>query len=199
MGVNFSKSSHIVFFAIILPALSWIITIIFFQLFPNWPNWMESPSPLFAYGLLYYLFDRCAWKLGIFRKVGVVWFPNLSGRWIGIQRSSFIKNGKNVKVNGVLEIRQSFSSVSINAYYSKSESLSVTASFSKLNGEVYLYYSFDNDPNTFKQGTMQKHRGTAKIKKLPKSDEIIGFYWNSIGNSGDMKYRFDQSKLLGRL
>ncbi len=199
MGVNFSKYSHLIFFVVVLPGLSWLISIGFFQLFPNWPNWMESPSPFFVYGVLYYLFDKYAWKLDIFRKVGIVWFPNLSGRWTGIQRSSFMKDGENVEVDGAIEVRQSFSSISINAYYSKSDSFSVTANFSKLNGEIYLYYSYDNDPNTLKQGTMQKHKGTAKIKKLPTTDEIVGFYWNSIGNSGDMKYRFDQPELLGRL
>ena len=161
---------------------------------------MESPSPLFVYGGFYFLFDNYLWKLGIFHNLGIVWYPNLEGRWAGTQLSSFKdKGGKNVQVKSVLEIRQTFSHISINAYYEKSDSFSVVGSFTKLNGEVYLYYSYDNDPNALKEGTMQMHKGTVKLKKLLKENKLKGFYWNSIGNTGDINLIYDQKNLLGRL
>ena len=199
MSIDFTKTSHIFFFGAIIPLSSWIISQWFFGIFQNWPIWLEGPSPLAVYGIIFFLFDKYGWKWKIFRDFGVVWFPNLSGRWTGKQISSYLKDDKGVEVKGSIEIRQTFSKISVNAYYEKSDSYSATANFSKLNGEVYLYYSYDNDPSTLKQGTMQRHKGTAKIKKLPKENAFKGFYWNSIGNSGDMEYLFDQTDLLGRL
>lgn len=199
MGINFSKSSHIIFFAGVLPAISWFFSVLFFNIFPNWPNWAEAPSPLLVYGIIYYIFDRYAWKAKVFNNVGITRFPDLSGRWVGKQISSYIEDGKNVELEGALEVRQTFSNISINAYYGKSDSISVVGSFSELNGEIYLFYTFDNDPNTLKQGTMQKHKGSVKIKKLPTEKKLKGFYWNSISNSGDMDYVFDSNELLGRL
>lgn len=72
------------------------------------------------------------------------------------------------------------------AYYKKSQSESVIANFKKLNGEVYLFFTYDNDPNTLKEGTMQSHKGTAKILYVPRGRTLRGFYFNSIGNNGDI-------------
>lgn len=198
MGVNFSQSSHLLFFGGIIPLVSWYSSYLFFNFLPDWPSWIEGPSPLLIYGTIYYTFDKYLWEFSIFRTLGIVWFPNLKGRWKGKQNSSYKEHGKNVKVEGFIEVKQSFSKVNIKVYYVKSESESVTVNFTQLNDEVYLFYTYDNDPSSLREGTMEKHKGTAKIKRLPKENKINGFYWNSIGNYGEMYYELKQKDLLGR-
>lgn len=198
MGVDFSKSSHLWFFGGVLPLTSWYISNQIFIFFPNWPNWLEGPSPLLIYGLLFFIFNKYLWRWGIFSALGIVWFPNINGRWSGFQTSSYKeKNGTNKQVEGRLEIKQTFSKINVKAYYKQSESESVTANFTNLNDEVYLFYSYDNDPSSLRVGTMAKHRGTVKLKKLPTENKIKGSYWNSLCNYGELDYEFEQKDLLG--
>jgi hypothetical protein len=198
MTVNFNKPSHIFFFGIAIPLASWFISQSFFNVFQNWPTWLEGPSPFAIYGIIFFLFDKYGWQWKIFRKLGIVWFPNLNGRWKGTQQSSYIENGKNIQVDGKLEVTQTFSKICVRGYYNKSDSESIAASFAECNDQVYLFYTYDNDPSSLKTGTMQKHKGSAKIKLLPTENKIRGCYWNSIGNYGEMDYELEQKQLLGR-
>lgn len=199
MGANLSKTSNIIFFAVLLPLLSLLLSWGFYNLFSNLQAWwLETISPLFAYGLLYSGFDKYAWSWKIFRIFGVVSVPDLRGRWRGKQRSSYKENGSNAEVISCLEIFQNFSKICVRACYEKSQSESVVASFTELNGEIYLFYSYDNEPNSMKSGTMQAHKGTVKLKFLPKENKIIGSYFNSIGNFGEVEFDFEQRDLIGR-
>lgn len=196
MGVDFKKTSHIILFAGIMPLLSLLIAWLFNKILPNLPYWMDTLSPLYVYGLIYLLFDRYLWRWPLFTTFRIVSVPNLNGRWKGKQRSSYQENGKNVEVGGYLEIEQTFSSVSVNTYYEKSKSESAVGAFAKINGEIYLFYTYDNDPNTLKRGTMQQHKGSGKIRYLPRDNRIEGFYWNSIGNQGDMFFEYENKELI---
>ena len=122
MGVNLSRTSNVIFFAAILPLGSYFIARGFYQLFPNIPFWMETISPLFAYRVLYALFEKYAWHLGLFRFLGVVRMPDLRGRWKGKQRSSYQENGSNVEIPSCLEISQTFSKIFVCACYERSQS-----------------------------------------------------------------------------
>ncbi len=195
MGVNLSKTSHIVFFAAIMPAGSFLISWIFYQIVPNPPFWLETITPLYTYIILYTFFENYAWDWRIFKLFKIVNCPNLRGRWEGKQRSSHKENGANIESEVCLEVKQTFSNIVVRAYYHKSESESVVANFSNLNGENYLFYTYDNDPNSFKSGTMKRHRGTTKLKYLPEGNELMGHYFNSIGNQGDMNLKWQTKKL----
>lgn len=197
MGVNLTKTSNIIFFAVVLPLASYFIALVFYQLFPNVPFWMETISPLFAYGVLYALFEKYAWHWRIFGFFGVVSVPDLRGHWKGKQRSSHQENGNNVEIPSCLEISQTFSKIILCACYERSQSQSVAANFAELNGENFLFYTYDNEPNSLKSGTMQAHKGTVKLKYLPKKKKLIGSYFNSIGNSGEVEFEFEQYDLLG--
>lgn len=198
MKIDFAKLSHILFFAGFLPLLSILLSWIFFKLVPNPPFWLETLSPLVAYGLLYSLFEKYYWCWKIFRILGVVSFPDLHGRWRGKQRSSYKQNGVNVEVQSFLEISQTFSKLLVRAYYEKSQSESVSANFTEVNGESYLFYTYDNEPNSLKSGTMEAHKGTIKLKYLPKENRLIGSYFNSIGNRGEVDFDFEQYDLIYR-
>lgn len=198
MGVNFSKKAHIIFFAALFPLASFFISWRFFELFPNPPFWMETISPLFAYGILYSLFEKYAWHWNIFRVFGIVNVPDLRGRWRGKQRSSHKEKGKNVEIPSCIEISQNFSRIFVRACYERSQSESVIANFAELNGEIYLFYTYDNEPNSLKSGTMQAHKGTVKLKYFSKENKLTGTYFNSIGNHGEVDFEFEQRDLMGR-
>ncbi|MBI2309634.1 hypothetical protein HYU89_01930 [Candidatus Collierbacteria bacterium] len=198
MGVDFKKTSHIILFAGVMPLLSLLIAWLFSKILPSLPYWVDTLSPIYGYGLIYLLFDRYLWRCPIFTAFGIVSIPNLNRRWKGKQRSSYQENGKNVEVKGCLEIEQTFSSVLVRGYYEKSKSESVVCAFTKLNSEIYLFYAYDNDPNTLKCGTMQQHKGSGKIRYLPADNRIEGFYWNSIGNQGDMFFEYETTELRKR-
>ena len=124
--------------------------------------------------------------------------PDLRGRWKGKQRSSYKENGSNVEVPSCLEISQTFSKIFVRACYERSQSESVVANFTELNEETYLFYTYDSEPNSLKSGTMQAHKGTVKLKYIPKENKLIGVYFNSIGNSGEIDFEFEQYDLISR-
>lgn len=198
MNIDFKKSSHILFFAGFLPSLSLGLSWSFYQIFPNSPFWLETISPIYAYALLYSFFDKYAWHWKVFRMIGVIIYPDLGGRWKGNQRSSHKENAENVEIPAYLEIDQSFSKICVRAYYEKSQSESCVASFAELNSDVYLFYTYDNEPNSLQAGTMQSHKGTVKLRYLPKENKLLGFYFNSIGNRGEMQFEFERDDRLYR-
>ena len=198
MNIDFRNKSHIIFFAGILPLLSVGLAWFFYQLFPNPPFLIDTISPLFAYGLFYSIFEKHSWCWKIFKIFGITPFPDLNGRWKGKQISSHKENGDNVILPAYLEVTQTFSNICIRIYYQKSESESWITCFSEINGSEYLFYIYDCDPNSLKAGTMQNHKGTVKLKYLGKENKLIGTYFNSIGNQGDMVFEFEQQKLLYR-
>lgn len=195
MGINLRKTSHIIFFAAFLPLVSYFISWWFYEYFPDLPFWMESISPLYVYILFYELFEKYLWNLSIFRYLGIVIFPNLNGRWTGFQHSSHRENSKRVKSKVTFEIKQSFSHICVCSYYQKSDSESVIASFWEHNDKNYLFFTYDNDPNSLKSGTMQKHKGTAKLLFIPVQKKLKGNYFNSLGNSGEIDVKFDRKEL----
>lgn len=198
MGVNLSKTSHVIFFAGVLPVLSLALAWGASKAMPNPPFWAETLSPLLAYAILYGVFEKYLWSWEIFRLLGVSDSPDLRGRWEGAQRSSYKQDGSNVAVPSVLEIRQSFNNIFVSAYYEKSQSSSIAASFVAVNGNRYLFYTYDSDPNSMQEGTMQIHKGTVKLAYVPQGKKLIGAYFNSIGNRGDMEFSFAGRELLNR-
>ena len=198
MGANLSKTPHILFFAGFLPTLSIFLAWFFAQFFSNTPFWVENLSPLLAYSILYSIFDKYLWRCKMFRWLSISTFPNLRGRWKGNQISSYKTEDDSVIIQAHLEIRQSFSEISVCVYYQKSQSTSVTANFVETSNGNYLFYTYDSEPNSLKEGTMQIHKGTVKLKCMPDEKKMLGVYFNSIGNTGDMDFVFQGKKLFDR-
>jgi hypothetical protein len=198
MGVDFSRTSHIIFFAGFLPFLSIVSAWCFSQIVTDTPFWLETLSPLMAYGIFYALFEYYLWSHKMFSFLRITSVPDLRGRWTGSQQSSYKQDGENVISAAVLEIRQSFSRVSVCAYYEKSQSDSVVATFVLTPSGPFLYYTFDNEPNSLKNGTMENHKGTAKIQMVPDKKHIVGAYFNSLGNQGEMSFEFADKQLKNR-
>src|SRR5437762_2146877 len=93
MGVQLKQASHFILFVVLLPGLSvgvaWLSNAVVKSVVPSgWTFLIDSVGAMGAYGLLFAAFDRLLWRLRLFRSLGVVDAPDMSGRWVGHLRSS---------------------------------------------------------------------------------------------------------------
>jgi len=161
--------------AIISIVLSWGFYRILDSYHISLPWWIESPSVLFFYGLLFIVFDKWAWKF--FSKIGIIKIPNLTGEWTGHLRSSFDEHGTPVKVT--LKIFQTWTRIRIllDAEQSWSQSETAYVTLNTPEGK-YLYYQYMNEPKMLVAKTMSIHHGTAKLLLDEKQDTLVGEYYS---------------------
>jgi len=145
------------------------------------PWWVESPSVLFFYGLLFVIFDRWLWQY--FKKIDFVKTPNLNGVWNGNLKSSFDNHSAEVKAN--LKIFQTWTSIKIllatdqSSSHSESASVVIDAPEGK-----YLSYQYINDPKSNAVETMgihRGHRGTVRLIFDEKKNSLEGEYYSGRG------------------
>ncbi len=161
-----SKERSVVplFLAVLAIILSYLLHLFSDKVFKI-PWWIEAPSVIGFYGILYNLFDKYFWKYKMFSKLGLVKTPVICGVWSGNSKSSanYENGNKVVKV----EIRQSWTSIKIFLETDTSESLSFEASIviDQFN-TPRLYYQYQNNPKDSAPGTMHTHFGSvhASIK-----------------------------------
>lgn len=140
--------------------------------------WVESPSVLFFYGLLFVTFDRWFWRY--FKKIRLVKTLDLAGKWTGILKTSFDDQTSELKVS--LKIVQTWTSIKILLTTDQSLSVSETASVViDVRGDSYLTYQFINEPKSSSATTMSIHRGTAKLVFDEKKKSLDGEYYSGRG------------------
>lgn len=189
MGVNLSKTSHILFFVVLLPAISFGVGYGFTQLFPDMPFWVETLSPLGAYGLLYTLFEKYMWYWPIFRVLGIVSIPDVRGRWLGEQISSFKDaNGKLRKSRVIMEIEQTFSTIKVHTYYKNWHTTHSLCSFIAIENECILFILFETTPRVGYEGEASAHKGVIRLTQLP-DKKLVGTYFNAEGRSGELSFK----------
>lgn len=189
MGINLSKTSHIFFFIILLPAISVGVGWIFAKLFSDVPFWVETISPLAAYGILYNLFEKHLWHLPLFRVLGIVAIPDVRGRWLGKQTSSYKDgNGKHRKARVIMEIEQTFSSIKVETYYKNWHTEHCSASFIDIGGECTLFIMFETTPKVEYEGETTAHKGVTRLIQLP-DGQLVGTYFNAMGRHGEVTFR----------
>jgi hypothetical protein len=189
MGINLQKTSHILFFIVILPAISFGIGWLFALAFPSVPFWVETISPLAAYGLLYSLFEKHMWHWPVFRWLGIVSAPDVRGRWLGEQVSSFKdKNGKPIKSRVIMEIVQTFSGVKLETYYKNWHNEQCIASFILVESECTLFVMFDAAPKASYDGDASAHKGVMRLTQQSPG-RLIGTYFNGAGRHGEMSFK----------
>ena len=49
----------------------------------NYPRWVDFPSVMTTFGILYAVFDNRAWRWSLCRRIGLVRVPVLEGTWTG--------------------------------------------------------------------------------------------------------------------
>jgi hypothetical protein len=142
------------------------------------PWWVESPSVLGMYGLLYQLFDKHLWRAGAIRQF--LARPDLNGKWVGTLTSSFDKHAASTRAEA--RITQTWTHVSIAFHTATSESASESASIVVTPDEgAILTYEYQSVPNADSVGTMHTHRGTARLELKRERDGkimLIGDYYS---------------------
>jgi hypothetical protein len=169
------RKNTLLFLAALSILLSWAIcrALASYNLFLPW--WIESPSVLSIYGLLFIVFDNWAWKL--FRKIGFSKIPNLKGEWTGHLRSSFDEH--ETAVTAKVTIFQTWTRIRILLDTKQSSSQSDMASITIKTPEgKYLHYLYMNEPKANAAKTMSIHRGTAKLLYDEKAKTLIGEYYS---------------------
>ena len=175
-SIDTEERKNILFFlAVVCIFLAWS----FFKILNNYqitlPWWIESPSILFFYGLLFVVFDKWSWKF--FRKIGFVKTPNLNGEWKGHLKSSFDEHSYEIKTT--LKIFQTWTRIKILLTTEQSSSQSETASIIIDAPEgKYLSYQYINEPKPNAVKTMSIHRGTARLLFNEKENTFSGEYYS---------------------
>jgi hypothetical protein len=159
----------------------------------EYPWWLDSPTPLFLFGLSYALYDRCLWRVSLLSRL-----PDLSGSWIGTVSSSHDQHNRH---HATLRIRQTWSTILIELETANSRSVSSMASISLDGASVpTLSYEYSNEPRALSVDTMQAHRGTARLAfthQAGKAKFLEGQYYTGRGREtrGEMKFEAKESSI----
>lgn len=174
--------------------LNYVLKILGLQI----PWWVDAPSVMGFYGLLYEIFDNFLWQLGL-GSIRLSEIPNIRGTWVGVIKSSY---GGGTEVRGVvIYVRQTWSKLSVQIETENSRSYSTMAVVNTDNSPEYgLKYEYMNEPATFSLQTMQTHRGTANLRLARDGITLKGEYYTgrSRQNIGDMVFRLVSAQYLAR-
>jgi hypothetical protein len=142
----------------------------------QFPWWIDAPSLIGFYGLLYLYFERHIWKWSIFRWIGIVNIPALNGQWNGYVTSSFDEHAH--KIKGQLVIKQSWTYISIKLETETSWSMSVTASISVRDPvSKVMTYEYQNEPKPGTVKTMHIHKGMTRLSIKENGNTLEGEYY----------------------
>ena len=108
-------------------AFAWLSSKLLLVIHLSVPWWIDAPSVMAFYGVLYALFDRYLWRIGLVSKLGLVRMPILAGRWYGYLISSFDGHAKHHDL--MITICQSWTQIAVFLTTAKSISRSCAAEF----------------------------------------------------------------------
>lgn len=172
------NSSRIVFFLFMLSVgVAW--TYVWFSNKFGWslPWWLEAPSILTVFGLLYWLFDTRLWRNKWIRPLIAV--PDLNGSWSGNLTSS--GNGHTTATSVQVTIQQSWTEILICLETTTSVSHSFSASlFSKRENVPFLCYQYLNRPKNSAPESFRGHPGTVDLR-LENENLLKGDYYSGRG------------------
>jgi hypothetical protein len=147
----------------------------------NLPWWIETPSILGVFGLLWKAYDKWMWDWRLSRTFGWTDVPNISGKWSA--RVDFERSGWRQSAFGTATIRQTSSRLSVVIRWDASRSHSVSAVMQIGDaGTPELIYQYINQPSADAVDTMYIHKGTAWLEVI-KSCLIVGEYYSGRGRN----------------
>ncbi|MBN3945015.1 MAG: hypothetical protein HWQ38_00365 [Nostoc sp. NMS7] len=162
------------------------------------PWWIDAPSVMGFYGLIYQWFDKFLWCQQ-FKFISFSSIPNLRGTWVGVIHSSY---GGGTDVPGViLYTRQTWTRINLRLVTQNSSSYSIMAAVNTHDSsEPSLKYEYMNEPSALSVNTMNAHRGTANLQLSPDGKELAGDYFTGRGrqNLGTMEFKFISREYLTR-
>lgn len=162
------------------------------------PWWIDAPSVMGFYGLIYQWFDKSLWCQK-FQFISFSSIPNLKGTWVGVIHSSY--NGGTDVPGIILYIRQTWTGINIRLVTQTSSSYSIMAAVNTHDSsEPSLKYEYLNEPSALSVDTMNAHRGTANLQLSPDGKELQGDYFTGRGrqNLGTMQFKFVSPNYLQR-
>jgi hypothetical protein len=206
MGIDLARPSHIVFFCVTMLgasiALAKLTALLLEKVLPGGYIFLvDSAGPLGWYALLYALFGKWAWKWNIWRLVGVVVVPDLSGSWHGEFRSERgDESGPPVVGEARVEVVQTFQRVTVFGYFEESNSVSELAGFVRSGNEEWeLAYIYKNEPRIDSTRTMHAHQGAARVRVADVRRALEGSYftWSRDGRGtvGTLHLKFQGNRL----
>jgi SMODS-associating 2TM, beta-strand rich effector domain len=144
-------------------ALAWVSSRLVAMLHLSLPWWVDAPSSMAFYGMLYTLFDKYLWRNSLVYKLGLVRIPNLTGRWRGYLITSF--DGHTKCHDLMIHIFQSWTQINVYLTTATSMSRSCAAMVQVDDPEgVALIYQYQNQPLADAMKTMHMHFGTARLR-----------------------------------
>jgi hypothetical protein len=149
--------------ALLAIALAWVSSALLTALHLSIPWWLDAPSSMTFYGVLYSLFDKHLWRNRFIHKLGLVRVPNMAGRWRGYLTSSF--DGHMKRRNLLIHIFQSWTQITIYVTTATSISRSSAAMIQVDDPEgIALIYQYQNQPLADAVKSMHMHFGTAMLR-----------------------------------
>jgi hypothetical protein len=143
------------------------------------PWWVETPSVLWFYGVLWKFFEVRAWRWPLSCAAGWTEAPDLAGIWDATVHHEYA--GVPGTVSGRATIKQTATNLSIVVEFPASRSHSVAAVMQKCVGdEMEVIYQFVNQPQPHATRTMEMHRGTSWLT-LRSPNKLVGEYFSGRG------------------
>src|SRR6266702_3950349 len=144
--------------ALLAIALAWVSSKFLASIHLSMPWWVDAPSSMAFYGVLYALFDKYLWRNSLVCKLGLVRTPNLTGRWRGFLITSFDGHAKR-------------HDLMINIF----RSCAAVIQIDDPEG-VSLIYQYQNQPLANAMRTMHMHYGTAMLR-ISNCACLVGDYY----------------------
>jgi hypothetical protein len=150
------------------------------------PWWVETPSIMSVYGMVYWLYNQCGWKwrLGRFRFSEI---PDFSGTWFGEIHSN---HADGTKIYGMVHVHQTWTNLCVEFESKTSRSYSVMAAVNVTPGPTEgLTFQYTNAPRHGATETMNAHVGLNHLRLSPDGKTLEGDYFSGRGRQtfGSMK------------
>lgn len=143
------------------------------------PWWLDAPSTMGFYGILFKCFDHSVWRWRPLHNIGLLKVPILEGEWRGHVVSSFDEHKRPHEI--ALRINQTWTRIMVLLSSSTSNSHTMTASIEVGAPEgVVLSYQYENHPKPDALKTMEIHIGTARLV-FADSRVLEGYYYSGRG------------------
>lgn len=161
--------------ALLAIALAWALSKFLSEAHLSVPWWLDAPSSMAFYGVLYALFDKYLWRNSLVYKSGLVRIPNFAGRWRGYLISSFDGHAKCHPL--LINIFQTWTQITVFLATASSMSRSCAAMIQVDDPEgVALIYQYHNQPLADAMKTMHMHYGTA-VLRVSNDSSLVGEYY----------------------
>jgi len=168
-----------------------VVVAFLFSAFVEWqkikvPWWVETPSIMSAYGIVYWLYNRYGWKWRLFG-FRFSEIPDFSGTWFGELHSN---HANGTKIHSIVHIHQTWTNLCVKFESQTSRSYSVMAAVNVTPGPTEgLTFHYTNTPRHDATDTMQSHAGFNHLRLLPDGKTLEGDYFSGRGRQtfGSMK------------